>query len=369
MDHSVQDYPGAMQAHSVILSTSKIGEPSLISKDLIVVNSHGSNHFSFDTLKDELSRFSERSLQTRSLREVSTMDLKDTHCIFVDELAQSVLTDPSAADFSAIQNLCSARGILWVVRGAMIESSRPDSSMAVGLARCIRSENPSIRLITLDLDGNQQLSPSCTSGIIADIYGRAFATHSNTNSAAMESEYLERKGYLHIPRVVQDLELAEFVRKATQKAVPEYQTYLHDDRALTLRIGNPGFLDTLYFADDDGTDSPLKPSDVKIQVKASSLNFRDVLAALDKVPFDSLGTDCAGIIVATGSDITDIKVGDRVCAFSSGALSTIFRCAASCVVKIPDTMGFDVAASMPSCFCTVYHSLINIAGLSKGEST
>jgi hypothetical protein len=296
------------------------------------------------------------------------MDLKDSHCIFVDELTHPVFADPSATNFSAIQNLCSARGILWVVRGALIKSSMPDSSMAVGLARCVRLENPSIRLVTLDLDGNQQLSPYCTSDIIADVYGRAFVAHSDTDSAAMASEYLERNGYLHIPRVVQDLELAELVRKPTQKAVPEYQTYLHNDRALTLRIGNPGFLDTLYFADDDGTDFPLKPGDVKIQVKASSLNFRDVLAALGKVPFDSLGTDCAGIIIATGSDITELVVGDRVCAFSSGALSTIFRCAASSVVKIPETMGFDFAASMPSCFCTAYHSLINIAGLSKGES-
>ena len=100
-----------------------------------------------------------------------------------------MLANLSAPDFQAVQNLCPAAGILWVVQGGQVESSTPESSMAVGLARCIRFENPAIRLVTLDLDEKQKVTASRTSEVIANLYQAACTSTTHSGDKSPESEY------------------------------------------------------------------------------------------------------------------------------------------------------------------------------------
>ena len=369
LDRSLQDYPEeVVHSHSVMLSTVSAAEHREVPKDLVIVQSHDSSRLSIDILKEELSVVTGRFPWILNLEQISHMDLKDSHCIFLDELEHPMLAKISATDFQAVQNLCSAAGVLWVVQGGQMESSTPESSMAIGLARCIRSENPAIRLVTLDLDEKQKLSASRTSEIIASLYQAAFTSGVHYEGTTPESEYLERNGCLYIPRVVQDPDMDQCIQKGTQNAVPEYQTYVEDNRAVSLRIETPGLLDTFYFAEDENLDGPLKPDDVEIQVKASALNFRDVMAALGRLPYEIFGNDCAGIITSVGCNVSDLAVGDRVCALATAAFATVARCTASCAVRIPEATDFEDAASLPVICTTVYHSLVNVASLRKGET-
>lgn len=369
VDRSLQDYPGKVErSHTMMLSTATAAEPPGDAKDLVIVHSHKSGRLCLDTLREKLDSLTGHAPKIVSLNEIAPMNVQNSHFIFLDELVQPMLADMSATNLRAIQKLCTASGILWVVQGGQVESTCPESSLVIGLARCIRSENPEIRLVTLDMDEKRQLSATRTSEVIANLYHAAIATSSGSDLEPLETEYLERDGYLQIPRFVQDPDMNRLIHKATHKPLPEDQTYLEDSRALVLKIQTPGSLDTLYFAEEERADTNLKPDAVEIQVKASALNFRDVMAALGKVPFDSFGTDCAGIVTAIGANVSDLRVGDRVCALSSGAFSTVFRCAASCVVPIPKNIAFEVAASLPTIFCTAYHALVNIARLSKLES-
>ncbi len=320
-----------------------------------------------DILSNKLSAVAGVPPSIVSLRDIVHVDLRENNCIFLDELVEPLLAHVSRSDFEAIQHLCSAQGILWVVQGAQIESSTPESSLAIGLARCIRSEN-SIRIITLDLDEKNKLSPSRTSEVIAQLYLVAFTATSQKDMDSSEGEYVERNGVLYIPRLVQDPSMNRHIQRITQKPVPKPEPYFEDKRAVTLTVGSPGFLDTLCFADYDRANAPLKPDDVEIQVQASALNFRDVMAALGKVPFQDIGAECAGIITAVGSNVLDLAVGDRVCGIAYGTFSTLLQCPASGVVKIPETVTFEDAASLPVIFTTAYHSIVNVAHLCKGES-
>ena len=369
LDRSLHDYPDeVVHSHSVMLSTASLTKPYEVPKDLIIVHSHQSSRLSLDFLKEKLSAALGRAPWILSLAQIAHLDLKDRHCVFLDELEHPLLANMSASDFQAIQNLCSAAGIIWVVQGGQLESSTPESRMAVGLARCIRSENPTIRLVTLDLDEKQKLQASRASEVIAKLYQAAFTSTTHSEYKSAEAEYVERGGCLYIPRVVQDTEMEQCIQTVTQSPIPESQTYLEGNRAVALEIGTPGFLDTFYFAENETTGDPLMPEDVQIQVKASALNFRDVMAALGKVPCDSLGNDCAGVITAVGDNVSELAVGDRVCALATKAFATVVRCAASRVVRIPETTNFDDAASLPVVCTTVYHSLVNIARLCKGET-
>lgn len=361
-----------MHSHSVMLSTAlptvSVTEPGKVPKDLIIIQSHESSQVSLDVLKEKLNAALGRAPWILSLAQISHLDVKDSHCIFLDELEHPMLANLSAPDFQAVQNLCSAAGVLWVNRGGQLESSTPESGMAVGLARCIRSENPAIRLVTLDLDEKHKLPASRTSEVIANLYQAAFTTVTHSEDKSPEAEYMERDGCLYIPRVVQDTDMDQCVQKVTKNPVPESQTYLEGNRAVALKIQTPGLLDTFYFAEDESARGPLKPGDVQIEVKASALNFRDVMVALEKVHGEDFGNDCAGVITAVGNNVSDLAVGDRVCALATATFATVVRCAASCAAKIPDTTNFDDAACLPVICTTVYYSLVNVAGLCKGET-
>ena len=356
----------------MILSTADDTMPMPgASKDLVIIHSHPSTRLSLDILIESLKNITGQIPKIVTLDEILHFDLTNSHCIFLDELVRPMLADISAADLRAIQKLCSAQAILWVVQGGQTNSSTPEASMVIGLARCIRSENPNVKLITVDLDERQKLSAPRTSELIANIYRATTTTECSTGTKPLEMKYLEGNGCLCIPRIVQDSSMEQYIRKALQKSLPEYQTYHEDSRALTLRTQTPGSLDSFYFADtnEGGASGPLKPHEIEIQVKASALNFRDLMAGLGKLPFNSVGSDYAGIVTAVGSSVLDHSTGDRVCGLvAGGAFSTRLRSAASSFVSMPENLGFDESASLPFVFTTAYHSIVNITRLYRGKS-
>ena len=324
VDCSLDDYPGApVQANSVLVSTASFEDDACRNRDLIIIQSHESTRY----LVDELKVFLMTLLQLRSVRvlplaEVAHMDLKINHCIYLDELESPMLARLTEHEYQAIQNLCTALGLLWVVEGAQKgPPPNPESGMAIGLARCIRSEIPAMKLVTLDLDSESRLSPSRTSQLIARVCRAAFTQQGGKERRlCQESEFMERNGILHIPRVVPDMEMAECVQGLLGDHVPEPQSSLDGQPALSLRMGAVGSLDSFYFKHDEALDNPLQSGEVDIRVRASGLNFQDVTIALGKVPEQSFGLDCAGTVIAVGADVLDLAVGDRVCAVAPGAL-------------------------------------------------
>lgn len=83
---------------------------------------------------------------------------------------------------------------------------------------------------------------------------------------------------------------------------------------------------------------------------------------------EGLGCECAGIIEETGPDVTSLTPGDRVMVLAIGAISTSVITSAQMCVKIPDSMSFTEAATMPTVYSTVVHSLLDKARLEAGQS-
>lgn len=97
------------------------------------------------------------------------------------------------------------------------------------------------------------------------------------------------------------------------------------------------------------------------------LNFKDVLVALGQIE-DSMGGECSGIVADVGSEVTRLKVADRVCALPCDPYSTSVICNSSVVKRIFEEMSFASAASIPVIFCIAYDSLVNVARLYHGQS-
>jgi NADPH2:quinone reductase len=92
-----------------------------------------------------------------------------------------------------------------------------------------------------------------------------------------------------------------------------------------------------------------KPNEAVVQIEAAGVNFIDVYFREGRypapLPFVN-GQEAAGIVVATGADVNDVKVSDRVA--YTGALGSYAEYAAvpaDRLVTIPDQLDFTQAAA------------------------
>ena len=315
-------------------------------------------------LTEQLGNFVQKAPVVGKLGDIKT----EGHvCIVLEELIRPVVADLNSTKLKAIQDMASsASGILWAVRGAYTNSENPGSQMVIGMARSIRSETL-FKFMTLDLGVSPQLSEVDTADKILDVLKRTF--FSDAPAVGVDMEYQERNGQLFVPRVVDDLEMNKFVHKETQpSASPDLQPFSQEGRPLKIAIETPGALDTLYFTDDLAVGTPLPDYEVEIEVRATSMNFKDIMISMGQLSSNYLGVECSGVISGVGSKVTDLAVGDRVCAMSEGAYSTYTRCLGTSVQKISDNMSFEDAATIPVIYCTAYYSLFDLGRLTKGET-
>ncbi|MEL6937151.1 MAG: SDR family NAD(P)-dependent oxidoreductase, partial [Cyanobacteria bacterium J06607_17] len=149
-----------------------------------------------------------------------------------------------------------------------------------------------------------------------------------------------------------------------------------DTESFRLGLTEFGVLDHLTLLPDERR-SPAA-GEVEIQVKASGVNFRDVLNALgmltpvleemgfktpDSVPF---GGECAGVVTAVGDGVNHMTVGDAVIAAQAiGSLSQFVTVKADFVVPKPPSMSFAEAATLPTTFLTAYYGLVHLAQMQQ----
>jgi NADPH2:quinone reductase len=122
--------------------------------------------------------------------------------------------------------------------------------------------------------------------------------------------------------------------------------------------------------------APPGPGAVRIEVRAASVNFPDVLMvrgqyqARAEPPFVA-GTECAGVVTEAGPQAGGLAVGDRVLAVvGTGAFATEAVAAPPLqqVHRIPAEMSWDEAAAFNITYGTGIHGLLRRGGLRAGES-
>ena len=114
--------------------------------------------------------------------------------------------------------------------------------------------------------------------------------------------------------------------------------------------------------------------EVRVAHKAVGLNYIDTYhrTGLYPVPMPSgIGLEAAGVVDALGSGVTEFKVGDRVayCQGPLGAYSEKKNHPADRLVKIPDGISFEQAASMMLQGLTVQYLLRRLHVVPKAGDT
>src|ERR1700716_145148 len=92
-----------------------------------------------------------------------------------------------------------------------------------------------------------------------------------------------------------------------------------------------------------------KPNEALVQIKAAGVNFIDVYFREGRypapLPFIN-GQEAAGVVVATGAEVTTLDVGDRVAYTATlGSYAEYAAVPADRLVKIPDELDFTQASA------------------------
>ncbi|HEX4111431.1 MAG TPA: type I polyketide synthase [Stellaceae bacterium] len=243
---------------------------------------------------------------------------------------------------------------LWLVTaGAMPALGRagavdPGQAMIWGIARTMMTERPDLTCRLVDLDP---------------------AYDAEAAAALLLEEF---------PRGVDDAE-----DEVIWSGAGRYVNRVRRGLPSALTHAEHGF--GLFNAPRDGRDElslraiefgPLPSASVRVRVRASGLNFRDVLQRGGILPEEAfeggfagstLGMEFAGEIVETGAAVSRFRVGDAVFGFAPSALSSQIVAEESSVFPKPASWSDEEAAGIPVAMMTALFSLEHLARMRRGE--
>ena len=233
---------------------------------------------------------------------------------------------------------------IWIVTaGSQVvdgtETLRIEQAPVAGLARVAAAEHPDLRVSLVDLD------PQATAGDARWLADEVLADDAELQVAV-------RKGVRLVAR------LARRSRKTASHV---------DDAPIRLNITERGTLENLVIGPAERR--PPGPGEVELRVRASGLNFRDVLSALGMYPGEirHLGSDCAGEVTAIGAGVTQFAVGDRVVAMTEGAFASHATTRWEFVAPLPAGLDFEQGAAIPTAYLTAEITLNLIGGMKRGD--
>jgi polyketide synthase 5 len=232
---------------------------------------------------------------------------------------------------------------------AVLDGDRVNLSQAGlrGLIRVIGNEHPDLGAAHIDVDG--------ADGVAGHVARQLLV-------GSEEDETAWRNGQWYTARLY-PMPLRPEERR-TSVADPEQD-------GVRLQLRTPGDVESIELVACERV-SP-GPGQIEVSVRASSVNFSDVLVAFGRYPafegrLPQLGADFAGVVTAVGPDVTDHKVGDHVgglCA--DGCWGTFLTVDARLAVTLPAGLSDDHAAAVTTAHATAYYGLHDLAHLTAGD--
>jgi len=118
----------------------------------------------------------------------------------------------------------------------------------------------------------------------------------------------------------------------------------------------------------------IKDDEVLVKIHAAALNRADLLQRQGKYPSPEgcpewMGLEIAGVIVETGKNVTNRKIGDKVCALlGGGGYAEYVAVKYDMLMPIPDGLTMIEAAALPEAYATSYLNLFIEGHLTKGQT-
>jgi NADPH:quinone reductase-like Zn-dependent oxidoreductase len=116
-----------------------------------------------------------------------------------------------------------------------------------------------------------------------------------------------------------------------------------------------------------------KPTEIVIESEAFGLNFADVMARKglyqDCPPLPTvIGYEAVGTIIKTGSEVSNLKIGQRVVVFTRfGGYARQVATEAIAATPIPNDIDAGKAAALATQYCTAYYASHEMVNLHEGQ--
>lgn len=248
---------------------------------------------------------------------------------------------------------------LWLVTAGAMPVGDGDQSIQMenapmwGIGRAVAREHVELRATLVDLS----VTPE-------DQEARALAVEICANGK--EDRIALRGGEKNVARL----------KRFSPNVSTAQSGQLESGEQYRIEIPTPGLPDNLELR----AFTPALPAsgEVAIEVIAAGLNFIDVAKVmgiypgLDPAQPVRLGGECSGRIAAVGVGVDEFNVGDDVIAITPsiravGTMTSSITVPGELVLRKPQRLSWDEAATTPLAFLTAYYSLVELARIRRGE--
>ncbi|NOX38147.1 MAG: amino acid adenylation domain-containing protein [Calditrichaeota bacterium] len=290
----------------------------------------------------------------------------DAILIFADGLTGAEVPENSRRLLHAVTTFVQAlqespvlrhRPLRIVTRGAVAitpdEAPDPQQAILWGFGNTLLLEHPELGIRLIDVSAGDEAAAA--QAVLWDL-------------AATDEEHqvAYRAGKKFVPRLTRLSADAGF-KDETEVRGERRILSIPDAENFHLDIPEPGRLDGLEWVPVERPQPAA--GQVEIEVRATGLNFRDVMNTLGIYPEGPipLGAECAGVVTAVGEGVTAVQVGDEVVAIAPDSFARYVLTAEPLVFPKPEGLSFEQAATLPVAFLTAYYTLHYLARLEKGE--
>lgn len=302
---------------------------------------------------------------TVSFDSIPTTGFKYDQWICLMELGQPIMAHLTEVHFNAIRYVVDfSNQVIWITNNCGEDAENPEAAMISGFGRSITRERSKLSFVHLNVQSGD-------SAIMTQSIVRVVDQSRQVPPHQQERELLEEDGVISVPRVVEaphintlfDLE----AHGSKLRPVEVEQGVEGKGEALELRF-TPGRLDSFHFG-PDFLGSALQEDQILVLVKATGINSKDVMVALNQTSDDHIGQEFAGVVVEAGREWkTTFRPGESVCGIAAGSFRTSVRTRGSHIMKIPPGVSFTEASAIPIAYATAQYGLHHLARLQSGES-
>ena len=243
----------------------------------------------------------------------------------------------------------------------------PVHAQHVGFTRVLSNEASQHRVFMLDIERD----------MAEDLRVQWLALVQSLRDVTVEREFAVRANRLYVPRFVPFHPLDAGPLTPDPPSSPSLPPF-------RLEVDTIGQLSTLRYRLTPTPPSHTLlpgPSEVAVTVRASALNFKDLMLALGmlvnpmgldrhQLQFDpptALGIEFSGVVQAVGVGVVGLGVGDEVFGIGKHCLANVVVTHQHFVALKPPHLTHLQAASIPIVFATAYAGLIEKARVQPGE--
>ncbi|KFY28750.1 hypothetical protein V491_00304 [Pseudogymnoascus sp. VKM F-3775] len=356
----LDDYAGDISSNSIIVSNvQQDAGPLAVNPERLWLVYRQAPH---PLVKEIEAQALNQGIETRAilLTDLSSKVPKGSRALMLAELEGPLLAEMTPEEMDAVRALFkTVSSVVWVTNGGLLQGKSPKHSLVFGIAKSIMTEQPSIRISSVDLDPDQ---PDYITS--ANLIVQHELKFREDEDRVLDTELIEYKGMVYISRYIVDpIENQAFTRQLQPS--PEMRQ-ISDNLELTFR--QVGRIESFYFKEKPSVITHLKDGELLLRPTVYSIGKREAAILKGLQDAEHFHNICVGVVADVGTNVTRFKEGDNVICFSPGKLESSFIASeTACESLRPGENGEGIVLSLIP-YCSALHALKNLAGATSGRT-